>query len=876
MEGSERDAWREADRILAELLEIAPDQRAATLAQLAIDADLRTRVQTLLSQAEQSHDWLDQTPSWSLPTGQPPDASTTALAGHRLGPWLLESEIGRGGMAVVYRARRSDGVVQQSAAVKVLTIAALGRDGSARFRQETQILARLEHPHIVGLIDAGVEADGTPWLAMPLVEGERIDHWCRKRDAHTRLVVGLVLQVCAAIAHAHRQLVVHRDIKPSNVLVDAQAQVRLLDFGIARLVDQSGEATVSRFRALTPGYAAPEQFQSQAPSTAMDVFGLGALLHQLLTGVTPVCDAHSGSVALPSQQVADDAVHGRAHRAALARDLDRVLVKALATDPARRYGTVDELAGDLQRWLDGRPVLAQLPGLGYRLRKFVHRHRAAVAGGLLLMALLAAGIASLLWQAERTRQAAERALAVTALLSDILRSADPTRTGGDDPRVSELLQQGAAKIRKELADQPMLQAELLLLIGQAQLERASLEPARDTLDAALSLYGEHAADGEPTLHARTLAMRASVAYELGNSEDALEHLNQGERLLLAQAPGERELLWHLRAHQADQLLVLGRAAETAALARRLIAEMTAADQHETRDYFFAQRSLGAALGELDQLDASIAILALAIDGYRRHFPDDPALAATHNERAIALLAAQRTDEAESELNQALALQRRIYGENHPATLTTLANLAVMHLEADRTALALDEFERVHAIETGLLGDVPHPQRVSTLLWLALARYQAGDTRTALGHIQAMAAMLDALPDTEPASRESARIAQALIGFELGRSVDFALSSERCASIDQTSRLTRWACLAQALQAADRGACPAFAGVPSSQAPAGGIERRWLAVHWLLHLDCDDNADPAEARRVISALAQDSRPPFPTWLQTRITDAFAAP
>ncbi len=874
MEGPERDAWREADRILTELLEIPPDQRASRLAQLAIDTSLRARVQTLLTQADQNHDWLDRTPSWSLPTEQPSDALTTALAGHRLGPWLLESEIGRGGMAVVYRARRSDGVVHQSAAVKVLTIAALTRDGSARFRQETQILARLEHPHIVGLIDAGVETDGTPWLAMPLVDGERIDHWCRERQADTRCVVGLVLQVCAAIAHAHRQLVVHRDIKPSNVLVDTQGQVRLLDFGIARLVDESGEATVSQFRALTPGYAAPEQFRSQAPSTAMDVFGLGALLHQLLTGRTPVCDPISAAVALPSQQVSDAAGPGRTHRAALARDLDRVLIQALAADPARRYGTVDELAGDLQRWLDGRAVQAQLPGVGYRLRKFVQRHRLAVAGGLLVTAMMVAGIVSLLWQAERTRQAGERALAVTGLLSDILRSADPTRTRGDDPRVSELLAQGATKIRDELGDQPMLQAEMLLLIGQAQLERALLEPARASLDAALALHDQQPAV-EPALHARTLGKRASLAYELGASEQALQHLQQADQLLVAHAPGERDLRWHLRAHQADQLLVLGRAAETAALARALIAEMTAANQLESSDHFFALRSLGAALGELDQLDAGIDTLSLAINGYRKHFPDDPALAATHNERAIALIAAQRTDEAESELNQALALQRRIYGEHHPATLTTLANLAVMHLEADRTALAQDEFERIRTIETGLLGDVPHPQRVSTLLWLALARYQAGDTEAAFTEARAMAAMLEALPDTEAASRESARIARALLDFERGEPADFALPTERCQAIDQASRLTRWACLAQALKTYDRGECPALARTTPGQARDSGIERRWSAVHWLLHARCNDNADVADAERMIAALAEGKPPGFPVWLQTRIAETFPA-
>src|SRR5690606_5504687 len=383
--------WRQADALFDQWLDLPESGRDAWLAAHTAPDPVRRRLEQLIAAHLQ--------PSAAL------DPASGSLAGRRLGEWTLEGELGRGGMAVVHRAWRERGTARQQAAVKVLTLGALGAVGRERFQREAEILARLNHPNAAALIDSGIADDGTCWLAMPLVEGERIDRWCDAHAPDAHAIVRLFLQVCSAVAYAHRSLVIHRDIKPSNVLVDEAGHARLLDFGISQFADAAGERTQTLWRALTPGYAAPEQLRGDPPATTMDVYGLGALLHRLLTGRTPqAADADGGTTTRPSLLVreASDAYHR--HYVPLKSDLDRVLLKALAEEPEQRYATADALADDLRRWLDGRPVLAQTPGLGYRLRKFVSRNKAAVAAGMLLALTLSGGVAATLWQAGEARR----------------------------------------------------------------------------------------------------------------------------------------------------------------------------------------------------------------------------------------------------------------------------------------------------------------------------------------------------------------------------------------------------------------------------------------------------------------------------------------
>ena len=338
--------WRDADLVLDRLLDLADAERDAYFAALELTAEVRERAARLLAAHRRAGGVLEQ----PLPVPPVPEA----MRGRRLGRWIIEEEIGRGGMAVVFRARSAAEPVGQVAALKLLTLGALAGDGLRRFREEQQLLARLRHPHIAALIDGGVSDEGTPWFAMTLVDGQRIDAWCQAHQLGMPARVRLLLDVCAAVDHAHRNLIIHRDLKPSNVLVDEDAHVHLLDFGIARLA-QAGELTQTHKRALTPQYAAPEQFRGAAASTAMDVYGLGALLYAMLTGAPPrdVSAEPDATPTLPSQALGrvETLAAGELARARreVRGDLDAVILRALASEAEQRYPSVAAFAADLNR-----------------------------------------------------------------------------------------------------------------------------------------------------------------------------------------------------------------------------------------------------------------------------------------------------------------------------------------------------------------------------------------------------------------------------------------------------------------------------------------------------------------------------------------------
>ena len=544
MDAGERELWRRADALFDALLDEPGHTRESRLRELTGDEALRERVRRLLAAHSRPGGVLDQPP----PALQPAVAS---LAGQRLGRWRLDGEIGRGGMAVVYRATAEDGVQGQVAAVKVLTLGSVAREGRDRFLHEQQALLRLRHPYIAALYDAGVSTDGTPWLAMQLVEGEPIDQWCTRHRLDAAARVRLLLQVCEALDYSHRNLVVHRDIKPSNVLVDGDGHVRVLDFGIARTLDDGGIAlTRTVLQALTPEYAAPEQFSGAPPATAMDVYGVGALLYRLLTGVAPGQGRRDGEVVAPSrllrQRAGEHPDQGlRPLVAQLRGDLDTIALKALAEHPGDRYASVAAFAADLERWLEHRPIAAHPPSLRYRMRKFAGRNRWQVAAGLAVVLLLVAGVGSTVWQMRKARAEAQRANALAeesqAQLDYLASLLDVLAPGTEESREidrAQLLAEATARARSELADRPRVLAAVELRLGLLAEEIGDYARAAELFDAALErrrqLFGD---DNEAT--AEVLAKSGSTRAHLNppDPEEALRRIDAALPVLRARAPG---------------------------------------------------------------------------------------------------------------------------------------------------------------------------------------------------------------------------------------------------------------------------------------------------------------------------------------------------
>lgn len=437
------------------------------------------------------------------PAREPVDAPLLDRAGQVLGPWRLERLLGRGGMGEVWLAARCDGQVRQQAAIKRVRSAtpALVR----RMLRERELLARLSHPHIARFLDAGIDAAGTPYLVMEYIEGEPIDRWCGARRASLAERVHLLLAVGEALAHAHRHLVVHRDLKPANVLVDPDGKPRLLDFGIARLLDDTaGAETETGLAAMTPAWAAPEQLLGGEVTTATDVHALGLLAFELLAGSLPELRTHTplAKVALRLAQEEPERASEAARRlgaeapvpaSLLAGDLDAVLARALRPEPGRRYPDVESMLRDLRAWQAGLPVEARAGQRGYRLRRFAWRHRGWIAAGGLAAAGLIGG-AALAWvQAQRAIEASRTAQSVQAFLEDVFISADPwrSRVPGQPTTAIELARRGLARIEPELADQPRAQARLYTRLARVfSIEGSAEEAARaagraDELLAAL-------------------------------------------------------------------------------------------------------------------------------------------------------------------------------------------------------------------------------------------------------------------------------------------------------------------------------------------------------------------------------------------------------
>ena len=500
----ERARWQAAMALFDALQDLPPAERDARLRAAPPTDEVLAMLRRMFAAIGETcvldrplHALGDAAPDGGA-TGSEADAQAdvSALAGRRFGRWLLLQPLGSGGMSTVWRARSVAPPVGQIAALKLLRLGAADAAGRARFAREIRILAALRHPGIAAIHDAGHTEDGTPWFTMALVEGETIDAWCERRAADVETRVALVRQAADAAAHAHRHLVVHRDIKPGNVMVDEAGRVSLLDFGISRLLeppdeDADGGASApnadatARTYAFTPRYAAPEQLRGDAQTTATDVYGLGALLHQLLLGVPPQWADGAGACRDPS--AVGRATRDAGLRAQLRGDLGAILRKALEARPEDRYAGAAELADDLAAWRDGRPVRAHAGGVGYRLRRWAGRHRLAVGLGTAAVLALALGIGSTLWQRAQALEAAQRAEIVQQFLLDLFAEADTETRGERAPDLPAVLRTASARARADYTTQPALQSELLRTVGRLQHLNADHAAAVETLGAALAL-----------------------------------------------------------------------------------------------------------------------------------------------------------------------------------------------------------------------------------------------------------------------------------------------------------------------------------------------------------------------------------------------------
>jgi serine/threonine protein kinase/Tfp pilus assembly protein PilF len=746
------ERWRHVSRHLDLALEMGPGERAAWLASLRVaEPAVAVDVEALLAEHRVLSD------EGFLESSAFLDAPASTLAGLTVGGYTLESPIGQGGMGTVWRAVRTDGRFEGKAAVKLLNAALIGRTGEERFRREGSILARLTHPHIGRLIDAGVSGTGQPYLLLEYIDGRHIHRYCDEQRLGVEERLRLFLDVQSAVAHAHANLIVHRDLKPSNVLVTTDGQVKLLDFGIAKLIDADDAAasrlTVDGGRALTPKYAAPEQVTGGAITTATDVYALGVLLFELLTGRHPTGeDAQSPAEFFKSVADSDptrlsDAVtvtadHGLAATLAVQRastpdrlrrllrgDLDTIVGKSLKKDPQERYGSVAEFADDLRRYLERQPISARPDTVRYRAGKFIMRHRRSVSAAAATVAVVVALVAfytvQLTRERDRAQLQAEKASRVSELLTSMLTWSDPYRTpDGREPTVQALLDNGVERIARDLQAQPDVQAQMFTGIGRTYERMGLRDKARPLLERALAI-GRRTFEGDHAQVAQTLN-------DLGVLQRDAANLDAAEALLTESLAMRRRLFGPVDKDVAVTLVEFarvlrdrGRSAEAEAPAREALAIRQQVFGEEHRETATSKNELGLLLLERGELDEAEPLLRQNVATSERVLgASHPNAAASKANLARLLNARGNPAGAEVLLREALAVQRRTFGESSTQVAGTLNNLALNVAAQGRFTEAQPMFEEALRIGQSHLS-ADHPRVVLYAIDLARIRIERG-------------------------------------------------------------------------------------------------------------------------------------------------------
>lgn len=762
---------RQADRILREVLDADASKRGELARELAGgDRVLLELVHRLLGYArEAEHEATapaldgalgDRIAAEDLPRDE-------GLAGTRLGRFQLDKEIGRGGMSEVYAATRADGEFEQRVAIKVLKRGLDTDELVRRFRLEREILARFSHPGISRILDGASTPDGRPYLVMELVEGQPINEYADAKRLTIPQRLRLFREVASVVSAAHRSLIVHRDIKPSNVLVSAAGEVKLLDFGIAKLLDENAESGLTRTsaRPLTPAYASPEQITGDPITTATDVYQLGALLYALLTGATPHGPGSQSELgwmravleAQPPRllDAVRDSGGGLAARAALCStaparlrsalggDLEAIVMKALSKTPRKRYGSVDQFAADLDHHLEGLPVSARQYTALYRALLFARRHRVAVtltAASLTFLlgftGLTLVQSSTIAKERDRANREADAARRVARFMSSLFAETDPDKLRAGMVSAPDLLDAGRERLDRELADHPLAQAEIARTMAAVYHKMGREGPAEELYLLALEIRERELGERHPE------TLRCMSA--LGILYSGLGRLDEAERLVRRTVQLSREVLGAadpetLGAMNNLGLVLHGRGQLDAAeaLFRETLDERTRMLGKDHRETLQSQMNLASVLLQGGRAAEALPMLQGVVDGYRRSVGPESRLAldAQFN-LSLALSALDRGAEALSLLENVAETASRVLGKSHPTTLRATAGFG----KALRRVGRLDE---AHGLALGLwqthleAKEPAHPRTILAREEVAIIERVRGRLAEARGHFEEM-------------------------------------------------------------------------------------------------------------------------------------------
>lgn len=756
--------WRRIRELFDSVCDLGREEQRAFLSEsCAHDAQLRREVEELLQSSEEAPTFFEAPPGGLQPRFSD-DELTFHWCGRRLGAYQLLEQIGSGGMGTVFLAERIDGQYDKHVAIKLIKSAVVTEEQIRRFRNERQVLAALDHPNITGLLDGGVTDAGVPYLVMEYVDGTPVNEFCEENRLSTVERLNLFHAICSAVHYAHQHLVVHRDLKPSNILVTPDGVPKLLDFGIAKVLDPDrsrAQTTIAAQRIMTPEYSSPEQIRGEALSTPSDIYSLGVILYELLTGRRPHRFT-SGSLyeieraiardepRKPSAVVRDHAAfHGAngesgAPQRHLDRDIDAIVLMAMHKEPSRRYATVEQFADDIRRFLKRLPVRARKDTLGYRASKFLRRNKAvALASGAAALSLLI-GTGGVIWQgriaarerdvalraqgiaevaAESARTEARKAERINSFLQDMLASAAPGNKGRS-VMVREVLDDAARRVAVELAEFPEVEAAARATLGRTYHGLGLYEEAEAHLEAALKLYEESHGTEHPEV-ATALRDLALLLDDKGDYE-ASELLMRRALALRRQLFGDEhpmvavtlnDLAGMLHSHgshaEADPVVD-----EALRLFERMLAEE---DPRMDTDII----GLAAHLHARGESAAAESLMRRTLAVHRKLLGDHRLVARDLRGLADYSRAVGEYSESERLYREALAMQKELLGDEHPEVAETLNDLATtLHGKGDFEAAEAIYLEAL-AMRRRVLGE-QHADVAQSLFDLSMSMQARGD------------------------------------------------------------------------------------------------------------------------------------------------------
>jgi eukaryotic-like serine/threonine-protein kinase len=730
--------WKQMFELLDTALDLPPAERDCWVDTLdGNHARLKPALRELLRKHAASDTFLRDLPQFTSVAGIDTSPLSMPEPGHQIGSYRLIRELGRGGMGSVWLAERADGAFKRAVALKLPHVTWIG--GLAeRMARERDILATLEHPNIARLYDAGVDEFGRPFMAMEYVEGQSIDRYCAQRHSSIDQILLLILQVARAVAHAHARLVVHRDLKPGNILVTGDGSVRLLDFGVAKLLEnRAGEQTQFAARAFTPEYAAPEQISGAPVGTATDIYSLAAVSYQLLTGSLPYA-ANQSKPEFDAPLASTRASDGQ-HKRRLQGDLDAILNRALKHDPAQRYASVDAFARDIEHHLQGRPIEARPDSSWYRFAKFISRNRVATGAALAVLLAVVGGASIALWQAREAReqaartaierdiarQAAAREEAVRLYLTRMFRSSVAGQSS-ESTTAKAMLDRSAERVLQQYRDDPYLAGKVVETLADLY---GALEDVAGQVPLLEGFLKQAGSEADPATLAIVRQKLAQAELGRGNIQRAADLLAPAESFWNRDRTRYAEQHVEGLTIKARLLRAQGDLAGSIAINEQAIVERIALSGVNHSETAILYNSLGIALMNANRLQEATEAYqkALAIHDALGS-GDDLAALIMHANVGTLSLRVGRLDDAERELKHAFESQRALAGDSAAvaASMGHYGSLLAALGRADEALPLLEEAERM-AVKFTAPASALH---VQSRIHLAEAHLAAGQERRA--------------------------------------------------------------------------------------------------------------------------------------------------